>query len=126
LVGKPETKRPLGRPRNRYDMIYWLTAIGLILGGSSTVHIYAKQYIEQHNRHKQYIEQYNSRIRKSANRTSSLRVIPWHLPYKKEKTRENLSQVGWYDNIKMDLQKVGWGAWTRLIWLRIGTIGGHL
>ena len=27
----------------------------------------------------------------------------------------------WEDNIKMDLQEVGWGAWTGLIWLRIGT-----
>jgi hypothetical protein len=27
------------------------------------------------------------------------------------------------DNIKMDLQKVGWSG---LIWLRIGTSGGHL
>jgi hypothetical protein len=33
---------------------------------------------------------------------------------------------GWEDNIKMDLQEVGWGAWTGLIWLRIGTFGGHL
>jgi hypothetical protein len=24
----------------------------------------------------------------------------------------------------MDLQEVGWGAWTGLIWLRIGTGGG--
>jgi hypothetical protein len=31
----------------------------------------------------------------------------------------------WKDNIKMDLQEVGWGAWTGLIWLRIGT-GGRL
>jgi len=30
----------------------------------------------------------------------------------------------WEDNIKMDLQEVGWGAWTGFIWLRIGT--GHL
>jgi len=30
------------------------------------------------------------------------------------------------DNIKMGLQEVGWGAWTRLIRLRIGTGGGHL
>ena len=29
-------------------------------------------------------------------------------------------------NIKMDLQEVGWGLWTGLIWLRIGTGGGHL
>jgi hypothetical protein len=30
------------------------------------------------------------------------------------------------DNIKMDLQEVAWGAWTGLIWLRIGTGGGLL
>jgi hypothetical protein len=30
----------------------------------------------------------------------------------------------WEDNIKMDLQEVEWGAWTGLIWLRIGTGGG--
>jgi hypothetical protein len=33
------------------------------------------------------------------------------------------------DNIKMDLQEVGYGgggAWTGLIWLRIGTGGGLL
>jgi hypothetical protein len=32
----------------------------------------------------------------------------------------------WEHNIKMDLQEVGWGAWTGLIWLRIGTGGGLL
>jgi hypothetical protein len=31
----------------------------------------------------------------------------------------------WEDNIKIDLEEVGWGAWTGLIWLRIGT-GGEL
>jgi hypothetical protein len=30
------------------------------------------------------------------------------------------------DNIKMDLQEVGWGTWTGFIWLRIGTGGGLL
>ena len=30
------------------------------------------------------------------------------------------------DNIKMDLEEVGWSAWTALIWLRTGTGGGHL
>jgi hypothetical protein len=30
----------------------------------------------------------------------------------------------WKDNIKMDLQEVGWGEWTGLILLRIGTGGG--
>jgi len=29
-------------------------------------------------------------------------------------------------NIKMDFQEVGCGVWTGLIWLRIGTGGGHL
>jgi hypothetical protein len=32
----------------------------------------------------------------------------------------------WKNNIKMDIQEVGWGAWNRLMWLRIGTDGGHL
>ena len=32
----------------------------------------------------------------------------------------------WEDNIKMDLQEVGWGPWTGLIWLRRGTVGRHL
>ena len=32
----------------------------------------------------------------------------------------------WEDNIKMDLKEVGWGAWTGLIWLRIGKGGGNL
>jgi len=30
------------------------------------------------------------------------------------------------NNIKMDLKEVGWGAWTGLTWLRIGTVGGLL
>jgi hypothetical protein len=33
----------------------------------------------------------------------------------------------WENNSKMDLQEVGCGvAWSGLIWLRIGTGGGHL
>ena len=32
----------------------------------------------------------------------------------------------WENNIKMDLQEIGWGAWTRLIWVRTGAGGGHL
>jgi len=32
----------------------------------------------------------------------------------------------WEDNIKMDLQVVGWGAYTESIWLRTGTGGGLL
>jgi len=30
------------------------------------------------------------------------------------------------DNIEMDLQEVGWRAWTGLMWLKIGTRGGLL
>jgi hypothetical protein len=32
----------------------------------------------------------------------------------------------WEDNIKMDLQEVGFGVWNGSSWLRIGTGGGHL
>jgi hypothetical protein len=32
----------------------------------------------------------------------------------------------WEDNIKMDLQELGWATWTGLIWLRIGTGNGYL
>ena len=32
----------------------------------------------------------------------------------------------WEDKVKMDLQEVGLGAWTGLIWLRIGTGDEHL
>ena len=36
------------------------------------------------------------------------------------------SRQRWEDNIKMDLQGVGWRAWSGLIWLRVGTGGGLL
>jgi hypothetical protein len=32
----------------------------------------------------------------------------------------------WEDNIKMDLQEVGYGVWTGSSWLRIGKGGAHL
>jgi len=32
----------------------------------------------------------------------------------------------WEGDIKLNLQEVGWTAWTGLIWLRIGTGGGLL
>jgi hypothetical protein len=35
------------------------------------------------------------------------------------------SRRRWEDNIIMDLQEVGWGAWTGLLWLRIRA-GGRL
>jgi hypothetical protein len=30
----------------------------------------------------------------------------------------------WEDNIKMHPQEVGWGAWTGMIWLKIGQVVG--
>jgi hypothetical protein len=36
------------------------------------------------------------------------------------------SRYRWENNIKMDLQEVGCGAWTVSIWLRVGTGGGLL
>ena len=56
--------------------------------------------------------------------------ISWYIPL-----FEYFSFVCWLcgrprrrkeDNIKMDLQEVGWETWTGLIWLRIGTGGGRL
>jgi hypothetical protein len=41
--------------------------------------------------HKQYTERHK-RLRKSAGRAPSLRVLHWHLPYKWGKPRKNLSQ----------------------------------
>ena len=72
-----------------YDMIYLLTAIGLLPGGRSTVHIYT-QTTHRTIRNKQYIEQHNNW--KSASRAPSWLVIPWHLPYNRGKSTENLSQ----------------------------------
>jgi len=31
----------------------------------------------------------------------------------------------WVDNIKMDLQELGWGTWTALMWLKTGR-GGRM
>jgi len=40
-----------------------------------------------------------------------------------EKTQLGRPGLRWEDNIKMDLQELGWWAWTGLVWLRIGTCG---
>jgi len=32
----------------------------------------------------------------------------------------------WEDNININLQEMGWGTWTGLIWLRTETDGRHL
>ena len=36
------------------------------------------------------------------------------------------TKLRWDDNIKMDLQEVGWVAWTEFIWLLIWTCERHL
>jgi hypothetical protein len=55
---------------------------------------------------------------------SNLFLICSESPSGKETTWKTRRR--WEDNIKMDLQEVGWGAWTGLIWLRIGTVAGLL
>jgi uncharacterized integral membrane protein len=65
-----------------YGMIYLLVAIGLTLGGSSTVHIYA-QTVHRTTQNKQYIEQHK-KCWKSAGRGIYLTT--------EEKARKNLSQ----------------------------------
>jgi len=59
-------------------MIYLLTAVGLTPDDSSTVHIYTQTI---YNTTQITTEQHKKLIWKSAGRASSLRVLPWHLPY---------------------------------------------
>jgi hypothetical protein len=67
-------------------MIYLLTAIGLSPGGSSTVHVYT-QTIHRTIQNKQYTGQHNNIGRVQAVPRLCL-VIPWHLPYNREKSTE--------------------------------------
>jgi hypothetical protein len=67
------------------ELIYLLTAIWLPPGGSCAIHIYT-QTIHRTTQNKQYIEQHKNfektqKFWKSAGRTPTWRVIPWHLPY---------------------------------------------
>ena len=57
--------------------------------------------------------------------TSNFVTILFHVK-PEEKRPLGIHRSRWEDNIKIDLQEVGGGAWTGLIWLRIGTGGGHL
>ena len=43
-----------------------------------------------------------------------------------EKRQIGRPRLKWEDNIKMELEEVGWGAWTALLCLRIGTGRGLL
>jgi hypothetical protein len=36
------------------------------------------------------------------------------------------SRCRWENGIRMDLRDIGWGVYSRSIWLRIGPDGGHL
>jgi len=67
-------------------MIYFLTAIGLTPGGSSTVHIHT-QTIHRTTQSTQTMHR-TTQFRKSADHASSLRGIPWHLPYNRGKSTE--------------------------------------
>jgi hypothetical protein len=37
-----------------------------------------------------------------------------------EKTPLGKPMLRWEDNIKVDLGEIGWGGWTRFIWLKVG------
>jgi hypothetical protein len=58
-----------------YNRIYFLTAIGLTPGGSSTIHIHT-QTIHRTTQSTQTIHRTTQLIRKSAGRAPSLQVIP--------------------------------------------------
>jgi len=73
----------------QYDTIYIYLQLGSHPVAVVQYTFTHKQYRERHSRHKQYIEQHSSLIRKSADRASSLRGIPWHLPYNWGKSMEN-------------------------------------
>ena len=59
-------------------MIYLSTGIGLLPGGSSTVHIYTQTI---HRTTQKYLLRTAQQFWKLAGRAPSWRVIPWHLPY---------------------------------------------
>ena len=68
-----------------YDMIYLLTTVGLTPGGSSIVHMYT-QTIRRTTQSIQTMRRTTKLTNwESAGRAPSLRIIPWHLPYKNYK-----------------------------------------
>jgi hypothetical protein len=56
-------------------------------------------------------------------RKSAYKVLVGRLEEKRPLGR---TRFGWEDNIKVNLQAVGWEKRNELIWLRIGTVGGCL
>jgi len=92
---------------NFYDMVYLLTAIGLLAGGSSSVHIYTqtihrttqnKQYVEQHKNLEQNKNFGNTKILNNNKILRTMRTVPLGELYPgiclttEEKARRNLSQ----------------------------------
>jgi len=60
-------------------------------------------------------------------RVGERRCVYWVSVGKPEGKRPlGRSRHRWEDDCKMDLQEVGWGTWTGLIWLGIETGDGHL
>ena len=43
-----------------------------------------------------------------------------------ERRSLGITRRGWKNNIKIDFSEVEYGAWTGLMWLRIGACGGHM
>ena len=77
------------KDKKKDDRIYFLTAIGLTPGGSSTVHIYA-QTIQRMTQNKQYIEHRNfGRVQAVPH---LYRLYPGICLTTVEKARKNLSQ----------------------------------
>jgi hypothetical protein len=62
-------------------------------------------------------------VARMGKRRGLYRVLVGKPEYKRPRGRP---RHRWEDNIRIDLQEVGWGIWTGSSWLRIGTGGGHL
>jgi hypothetical protein len=59
---------------------------------------------------------------------ASLSVVPYMPGSSNLRVKRQLGRPRhiWEDNIKTDLQEVGYGVWNGTSWIRIGTGGGHL
>jgi len=62
-------------------------------------------------------------VARMGHRTGIFRVLVGKREGKRPLGRPRLR---WEDNIKKDLQEVGYAVWTGSSWLRIGTGGGQL
>ena len=62
-------------------------------------------------------------VARMGEKEGAYRVLVWKPEGKRPLRR---SRRRWENNIRMDLQEFGWGAWTGLIWLRTGMGDGLL